>query len=425
MNGSNNEIISATFRQGEPSSKIALQIGAATLCRLFLNTSRRFVYPFAPALSRGLGVSLPAITSIIAANQITGIMGPFFGPLGDRWGYRIMLLIGMALLAAGMLAGAFLPFYAMIMLGLFLAGLGKNIFDPAIQAYVGSRVDYRRRAFVIGLMETAWAGSSLIGIPLAGLLIQNLGWRSPFFVFGFIGVFGVISLSILLPKNKAAVATIPLKPLGIISSWLHLAHNRSALGLLCFAFFASAANDNCFVVYGAWFEDSFHLSIVTLGITTVVIGIAELLGEILTAALADRIGLRRSIMIGLVLSGLSYALLPILQSNVVMAMTGMFFVFLTFEFTIVAAISLGTEILPASRATMMSGFFAAAGIGRVVGALLGGPLWLAGGMWVTGTTSALFSVFALVSLLWGFHGKKSSLLKFTDQNHSKISSNMF
>jgi DHA1 family inner membrane transport protein len=356
-------------------------------------------------LSRGLGVSLPAVTSIIAANQMTGVLGPFFGPFGDHWGYRTMLLIGMALLSAGMLAGAFLPFYAMIMLGLFLAGLGKNIFDPAIQAYVGSRVAYHRRGLVIGIMEIAWAGSSLIGVPLAGLLIQHLGWRSPFLVLGILGLLGGISLAILLPKNQAMDVAGPKTPVNIFSSWLHLAKNPSALGLLCFAFFASAANDNCFVVYGAWFEDSFHLSIVSLGITTSVIGIAELLGEILTATMADRLGLRRSILIGLVLSGLSYTLLPFLQSTLVLAMAGMFLVFLSFEFTIVTALSLSTETVPHARATMMSAFLGAAGIGRMAGALIGVPLWLAGGMRVIGITSALLSFCALVFLLFSFHGR--------------------
>ena len=52
-------------------SRLTLSIVVTTLCRLVLNTARRFVYPFAPALSRGLGVPLTAITSLIAINQAT------------------------------------------------------------------------------------------------------------------------------------------------------------------------------------------------------------------------------------------------------------------------------------------------------------------------------------------------------------------
>ena len=70
-------------------------VGVATLFRLVLNTARRFAYPFAPALSRGLGVPLTAITSIIAINQSTAVLGMFFGPLADRLGYRLLMLAGL------------------------------------------------------------------------------------------------------------------------------------------------------------------------------------------------------------------------------------------------------------------------------------------------------------------------------------------
>jgi MFS family permease len=151
-----------------PTSLIRI-IGPAAFCRLVFNTARRFAYPFAPVLSRSLGVPLTAITSMIAVNQATAILALFFGPLADRMGY---------LLAGGMFAAGFLPFYGMVLVALFLAGLGKSIFDPAVQAYISERIPYRRRGLAIGILEIAWAGSALIGIPLVGLLMDNFGWRS-------------------------------------------------------------------------------------------------------------------------------------------------------------------------------------------------------------------------------------------------------
>ena len=79
-------------------------------------------------------------------------------------------------------------------------------------------------------------------------------------------------------------------------------------------------------------------------------------------------------------------------------------VFLTFEFTIVSFLSLCTELVPGSRATMIASFFAAAGIGRIVGALLGGPIWLAGGILATSLVSASISAVALTALVWGLKG---------------------
>ena len=107
---------------------------------------------------------------------------------------------------------------------------------------------------------------------------------------------------------------------------------------------------------------------------------------------------------GLAACLICYGVLPLLGQTLAMALIGLFIIFLTFEFTIVTSLSLFTELVPASRATMLASFLAAAGIGRVVGALIGGPIWLPGGISATAMVSAAVSGLALVSLVWGLHG---------------------
>ena len=74
---------------------IVFEISAASLGRLALNTARRFIYPFAPALSRGLGVPLSSIASIIAINQASGLLALFIGPVTDRLGYKFMMMVAL------------------------------------------------------------------------------------------------------------------------------------------------------------------------------------------------------------------------------------------------------------------------------------------------------------------------------------------
>src|SRR5262245_16998275 len=182
--------------------KLPLQLGVAAFGRFLLNTARRFPYPFAPALSRGLGVPLSAITSLIAINQLSGILSPLFGPFSDRWGYRVMMLASLTLCGVGLLMGGLIPVYSMVFLAMLLAGIGKSMLDPAFGAYVGERVPYQRRGLVIGLIELSWAGASLIGIPIAGLLIAWFSWRAPFLVLGSLMLLCVLALSILLPRDN-------------------------------------------------------------------------------------------------------------------------------------------------------------------------------------------------------------------------------
>jgi len=132
-----------------------------------------------------------------------------------------------------------------------------------------------------------------------------------------------------------------------------------------------------------------------------VIGLAELLGEGLTAVIADRLGLKRALFAGLVLSASSYVLIPFVGDTLPLALAGLFVTFITFEFTVVTGVSLFTEILPGARGTMMSFTLAAMSAGRVIGALMGGVLWLAGGLLAIGLVSAVVCGLALVCLAWG------------------------
>jgi len=293
-----------------------------------------------------------------------------------------------------------LPSYAVLLFALFAAGLAKTAFDPALQAYIGSRVAFRRRATVIGLTEFSWAASTLVGIPLVGWLMENINWQAPFVAIGAVGVLAMAATAAAFPPDDDRRQR-QRSTRGLIAAWRHLEQKRAVLGAMGFGFLVSAANDGLFVIYGAWFERSFGLTVTALGLSTGVIGAAELIGEAFTAMLGDRLGIRRAVFLGLGASTAAYLLLPWLGRSLPAALAGMFLIFLLFEFTIVSFISLGTELTPDYRATTMSLVFAAAGMGRVTGALYGGPVWLAGGILATALTSAAVTLLALASLWWG------------------------
>jgi len=382
---------------------MALKIGIVVICRLVLSTARRFVYPFAPVFSRELAVPLTAITSLIAVTWATSVLGVVCGPIADRIGYRRMMIMGMILLGVGMLAGGFIPIYAVMIIALFLAGLGKIIFDPAVQAYISERVPYQRRGMAIGFLEISWAGSTLLGIPLIALLIDDVGWRSPFFVMGIIGILGALAMGTFFPGNEKS-QTKTAVPQSYKKMLQLLVKDKTSLGAMAYVFFFSAAIDNLFVVYGAWLEKSFEVGIVMLGLGTSVIGVAELAGEIMVATISDRFGLKRVVTFGIILCVMTYVMLPFVSRSFSLALAGLFVHFLFFEFTIISSLALCTELRPEMRATMIAGFTAAAGLGRVVGALIGGPIWLTGGIVATGMISAGLTVLSLLSLTWGLRG---------------------
>jgi predicted MFS family arabinose efflux permease len=376
-------------------------ITVTTFSKLLFNIARRLVYPFAPEFARGLNVELSAITSVIAMNQATSVLGAVGAGFADKYGYRVLMLFSLGMLTVGTFAVGFIPLYPVLVICLFLSGLAKSIFDPSLQAFIGNFVPFEKRGQIIGITELAWAGSTLIGIPVSGVVIEHFSWQTPFFILGTLSLVCFFIVLKLMPRQVKPSGPRPRTRM--IANWKTIAQERSVLGILSFVFFMSIANDNLFVIYGAWLEQSYNLSLAAIGFGTIFIGLSEILGEGCTVFLSDRIGLKKSVIIGVALCTGAYFLLPLMDIGLAWVIAGLFLVFFTFEFTIVTAMSLSTELVPKLRASTMAAFFAVAGIGRVIGAFTGGIIWSNYGLLTICLISGFCTLAAFFSILLGFY----------------------
>jgi predicted MFS family arabinose efflux permease len=374
--------------------RLRYQLAAFTLTRTVLNTGYRMVYPFLPVIARGPGVELSTVALAVTARSSLGLASPFLGSAADVRGRKTTMLFSLALAGAGFAIVSLWPTYPVLFASMLLAGGGKIMFDPAMQAYVGDRVDYSRRGLVIALTEFGWSGAFLIGIPIAGWIIARGGWAAPFrWLVAFVLLAGVL-LWCMLPADPSPVS----QRLSWSGGMRAVLASRSALAGLALGFLISLANETVNIVFGAWLEDSFGLRVLALGAAAAVIGVAELGGEGLVAALADRLGKRRAVAVGISLSALACLGLPFLGRSLTGALVGLFFVYTTFEFTIVSAMPLMTELVPQARATMMAGNIGAHSCGRAIGALVG-PALFSLGLQANGTLAAALNLVALAVLL--------------------------
>lgn len=358
--------------------RLRVQLAVATFARVVLNTAHRMVYPFLPAISRGLGVPPEALTGLLALRGALGITAPLFGGLPDRVGRRHALLIGLGLFIGALALVALFPSVFTFAVFLILMVGAKFIFDPALQAYLGDRTPYSRRGLVIALTELGWSGAALVGIPLAGLLIARGSWRSPFWPLVVLGLAALAGLWLVIPRDAPVRGQPRASTAG---HWARIWRSPAVLAALSLGLFTSAANENLGVVYARWLEATFGLSVAGLGLSMTVIGLAELVGEGLVMGLADRLGKRRAIALGLLASAAAYLALPLASGSLNLALGGLFLVFIAFEFTLVASIPMMTELVPEARGRVMSTNVAFHAAGRMVGALLGGYLFQYGFLW--------------------------------------------
>lgn len=379
-----------------PAPRLGLQLVAATFARTVINTAQRMVYPFLPVLSRGLGVPLEALTAILSLRSALGLTAPLFGSLPERFGKRNGLLIAMAIFVIGLSIVGIFPNLYTVCLAILLVIITKFIFDPALQAYLSERTPYSRRGLVIGLTEFGWSGAVLIGVPIVGYLINLGSWYSGYLPIALMGLLAGLWIAVAIPAD----APTPTHPdhAGFAKALTVLRHPVvvAALGT---EVLLSAANESFSVIYGQWLENAFALNVVELGLTTVIIGVAELIAEGGVAGLADRLGKRRTVAIGMALSALSYFVLPLISQQLNGALVGIFFVYLTFEFAIVASLPLISELLPERRNAVMSTSIASQSAGRMVGALLGGFLFQFGFGW-NGVVAGVMTLLGIPLILW-------------------------
>jgi predicted MFS family arabinose efflux permease len=390
----------ASSRSEDPpdgEERILGELLLLTLVRTQLNTGLRFVYPFLPALARGLSVSVQTLTGVLALRSLAGLAGPLFGSLSDRRGRRPVLIGAMLLAGLGCLLPLVHSSLGMLTAALVSIAVAKAIFDPALQGWVADRVPYAVRGRALATTEISWSAALLLGAPICAWLIAGFGWRGPFVALAASGLVGALAIrrwmrSEPLQRNRLLDRSSAQSPLAILRS------DGSVRGFAFFIVCLMAGNELLLVVIGLWLERDFGLALGALGMSAMLIGAAELSGELGVAGLTDRLGKLRVVMAAGILAGFAYLVLPLAGARLPLALALVFVVFVGFEICYVGALPIASELAPAARGATMSIVTAATSLGRALGALAGGVFFAAGGLAVSGLAAAGLTLLALLAL---------------------------
>ena len=99
------------------------------------------------------------------------------GALGDRFGRRRGMLIGLAVFAAGSALAASAPSVALLLIGRAISGIGAALVLPATLAVTLAQVDPRDRPRAVALWSALTGIGGVLGNVGGGLAVQLGGWR--------------------------------------------------------------------------------------------------------------------------------------------------------------------------------------------------------------------------------------------------------
>jgi predicted MFS family arabinose efflux permease len=365
-------------------------LGFLSAERLVMNTAYRFVYPFLPVIARGLGVPLEQAGYLVSVRHIAGLATPGITRVVGRGELRRRLIVtGLLLFIVGCAVTVLTSTYVGALVGFALLGIAKPVYDVSSQAYISDRVPYERRARYLAVFEFTWAGALLVGAPIAGWLISRGDWATPFWTFGVLTVAAVLAVPRFVDADHHHA----------MAKGANVRFGRSGLAFLAVAGLFSLASEMIIVVFGAWLEDSFGLSLAALGGAAILIGMAELAGEGATFAFTDRIGKRRAVFIGLAISAAGFALLVPARNVIGFGLLFLAVALFGFEFTIVSSIPLASELQPSARARYLAWMVVAMSLARGIGAATGPSLFQTFGLSGPALVAVAADLLAMVLLV--------------------------
>ena len=165
-------------------------------------------------LSKEFGWSRTRISTVFSLARLeNGILGPIDGYLIDKFGPRIVILVGVPIMSVGYIllskVDSFLSFSLVYILGVTV---GSGTLHTPIQTAVANWFN-KKRGLAFGVM---WSGVGIGGllVPFYGWLIQAYGWRDTSIIIGFVILLVGVPCGMLMRHNPYQYGDYPdgMKP---------------------------------------------------------------------------------------------------------------------------------------------------------------------------------------------------------------------
>jgi EmrB/QacA subfamily drug resistance transporter len=144
------------------------------------------------------------------------------GALGDHYGRKRVLLVGIAVFALASLLCALAPRLSLLVAGRMLQGLGAALLLPNSLAVLSASFEGNKRGRAVGIWAASGAAAGAIGPLLGGWLIDTVGWRAVFIINVPIAALAIF-MGCRFVQVKTTGKQVPLDPAGAVLASLGLA----------------------------------------------------------------------------------------------------------------------------------------------------------------------------------------------------------
>lgn len=177
---------------------------------LIMTLANSMLIPVLPLMQKKLGISTFQSSLIITTYAAVSIICiPIAGYLSDRYGRKLIILIGLSLATIGGIISAlsawqlehYTAFYG-ILTGRFVQGIGAAGAFPIVIPLVGDMFDSKEEvSSALGVIETSNTFGKVIS-PILGSALTLLIWFLPFAVIPLISILSIVMIVIFVNVPK-------------------------------------------------------------------------------------------------------------------------------------------------------------------------------------------------------------------------------
>ena len=265
--------------------------------------------------------SLPLLAATFAATAATAqlTLGVFlagfaaamlvYGPISDRFGRRPVVLGALTLYLIASIACALAPSIEALIFWRFVQSLGAAGGPVAARAVIRDLYEPKKAAQVLAYTTMAMALAPLVGPILGGVLTHWLGWQANFWVLAGAAAAILAATVIMLGETNRRPDPSATQVGRLLANYGDLMAHRSFVGYMLITGFVSSG---LFIfIFSSAFVliDGLGLSPQAFGFAFGAVVVGYIVGSFAAARLTPRLGIDRTIRLGIIVACLGGLLL--------------------------------------------------------------------------------------------------------------------
>ncbi|KRE56856.1 MFS transporter [Arthrobacter sp. Soil736] len=185
-------------RTPSPSAITAVLALSGTVVALM----QTLVVPLLPDFPRILGVTADDASWLVTATLLSSAVAtPIVSRSADMYGKRRMMVVCLAIMVAGSIMAAVGGTFLWLIIGRALQGFSSALIPVGI-SIMRDELPKEKMGSAVALMSATLGIGSALGLPLAGVLYEGLGWESIFWVAAGAGTLLLLAVVLVVPESK-------------------------------------------------------------------------------------------------------------------------------------------------------------------------------------------------------------------------------